>query len=30
MRLLKEGKTVAEIKTIIDQTYSQYGTSNMP
>lgn len=30
MRLLKQGKTVAEIKTIVDQTYSQYGPSNMP
>ena len=30
MRLLKQGKTVAEIKTIVDQTYSQYGPSNIP
>jgi hypothetical protein len=30
MRLLKQGKPVAEIKTYIDQTYSQYGPSNMP
>lgn len=30
MRLLKEGKTVAEIKAYIDQTYAQYGPSNMP
>ncbi len=30
MRLLKQGKTVPEIKTYIDQTYSQYGPSNMP
>jgi hypothetical protein len=30
MRLLKQGKTVAEIRTIIDQTYSQYGSSNIP
>jgi hypothetical protein len=30
MRLLKEGKTVPEIKSYIDQTYSQYGTSNIP
>ncbi len=30
MRLLKQGKTVPEIKTYIDQTYAQYGPSNMP
>ena len=30
MRLLKQGKAVAEIKTIIDQTYAQYGPSNIP
>lgn len=30
MRLLKQGKTVAEIKATIDQTYSQYGPSNIP
>ena len=30
MRLLKQGKPVAEIKPYIDQTYSQYGPSNMP
>jgi hypothetical protein len=30
MRLLKEGKTVPEIKAFVDQTYSQYGSSNMP
>jgi len=30
MRLLKEGKSVAEIKTSIDQTYSKYGPSNIP
>jgi hypothetical protein len=30
MRLLKEGKSVPEIKTYIDQTYAQYGPSNMP
>lgn len=30
MRMLKQGKTVAEIKTAIDQTYSQYGPSNIP
>ncbi len=30
MRLLKEGKTVTEIKAYVDATYSKYGTSNMP
>jgi hypothetical protein len=30
MHLLKDGKPVAEIKTYIDQTYAQYGSSNMP
>ena len=30
MRLLKEGKSTAEIRSYVDQTYSQYGTSNMP
>ena len=30
MRLLKQGKTVPEIKAYVDQTYSQYGPSNMP
>lgn len=30
MRLLKQGKTVPEIKSYIDQTYTQYGPSNMP
>ena len=30
MRLLKQGKTIPEIKAYIDQTYSQYGPSNMP
>jgi hypothetical protein len=30
MRLMKEGKTVAEIRAYIDQTYAQYGPSNMP
>jgi hypothetical protein len=30
MRLLKQGKAVSEIKTFIDQTYSQYGPSNIP
>ena len=30
MRLLKEGKSTAEIRSYVDQTYSQYGPSNMP
>ena len=30
MRLLKEGKTVPEIKAYVDQTYSPFGPSNMP
>jgi hypothetical protein len=30
MRLLKQGKPVTEIKTYIDQTYAQYGPSNIP
>ena len=30
MRLMKQGNTVPEIKTYIDQTYSQYGSSNIP
>ena len=30
MRLLKEGKSVPEIKAYIDQTYAQYGPSNIP
>lgn len=30
MRLLKQGKTVPEIKVYVDQTYAQYGPSNMP
>jgi hypothetical protein len=30
MRLFEQGKTVPEIKVFIDQTYSQYGPSNMP
>ena len=30
MRLLKQGKSVAEIKAFVDQTYSQYGPSNIP
>ena len=30
MRLLKDGKSVPEIRTYVDATYSKYGTSNMP
>jgi hypothetical protein len=30
MRLLKEGKSVPEIKAYVDQTYSKYGPSNIP
>jgi len=30
MRLLRQGKPVGDIKTYIDQNYSQYGPSNMP
>ncbi len=30
MRLLKDGKTVPEIKAYVDGTYGKYGTSNMP
>ena len=29
MRLLKDGKSPGEIKTVIDSTYSKYGTSNI-
>lgn len=30
MRLLREGKTVPQIRAYVDATYSKYGTSNMP
>lgn len=30
MRLLKDGKTMPEIKAYVDQTYAKYGPSNMP
>ena len=30
MRLLREGKSVPEIRAYVDQTYSKYGPSNMP
>jgi hypothetical protein len=29
MRLLNNGKSIAEIRSYVDQTYSQYGPSNM-
>ncbi len=30
MRYLNQGKSVSQIKAIIDQTYAQYGPSNIP
>jgi len=30
MRLLQQDKTVSEIKAYVDQTYAQYGPSNIP
>ena len=30
MKMTREGKTPGEIRAAIDQTYSQYGSSNMP
>jgi hypothetical protein len=30
MRLLKQGRSVSEIRAIVDETYSRYGPSNMP
>jgi hypothetical protein len=30
MRMVNEGKTVAEVRAYVDQTYAQYGTTNMP
>lgn len=30
MRMLDEGKTLSEIRVYVDQTYSQFGPSNMP
>jgi len=30
MQMLRQGKTPAEIKTAIDQTYAHYGPSTMP
>jgi len=30
MRMLKEGKPLPEIRVFVDETYAQYGPSNMP
>ncbi len=30
MRMIKDGKDVTEIKSYVDETYAQYGPSNMP
>lgn len=30
MRMLREGKSTAEIRTAVDATYSKYGPTNMP
>jgi hypothetical protein len=30
MRLLKDGKSVPEIRVYVDQTYAQFGSSNIP
>ncbi len=30
MRLLRQGKTVAEIRASVDQTYARFGPSNIP
>jgi hypothetical protein len=30
MRLLKQGRSVPEIRTYVDETYAKYGPSNMP
>jgi hypothetical protein len=30
MRLLKEGKSTADIRAYVDQTYAKYGPSNIP
>ncbi len=30
MRMLKDGKSVAEIRTYVDQSYAKYGPSNIP
>jgi len=30
MRMLRDGKTVPEIRAYVDQSYAKYGPSNMP
>ena len=30
MRLLKQGKSVVEVRSYVDSTYAKYGPSNMP
>ncbi len=30
MRLLRQGKSVQEVRAYVDQTYAKYGPSNMP
>jgi len=30
MRLIKQGKSLQEVRAYVDQTYSQYGPSNIP
>jgi hypothetical protein len=30
MRMLKDGKSVAEIRKYVDQSYAKYGPSNIP
>ena len=30
IRLLKQGKSVQEIRSYVDSTYSKFGPSNMP
>ena len=30
MRMLDQGKDLKEIRTYVDDTYAQYGPSNMP
>jgi hypothetical protein len=30
MRLTKDGQSVEQIRTYVDETYAQYGTSNLP
>lgn len=30
MRMMKEGKSIPQIKSYVDETYAKYGPSNMP